>query len=181
MAGRGGDEQAVFQVVEAIFVAVLVASALIFFALVQKPTPSPQGAGLDLARVAGDALGILTGNASTTKTEFEQAVGALLIDDVDPATPTAAQRLAVRQDLATTLPDGLRFLLRASVQKPAGTETQVVYGPTTISACDSDPGQCPEPRNAQGAVAYLLDDDAVGAPGSAQEVVLVELVVWNAF
>lgn len=172
MAGRGGDEQAVFQVVEAIFVAVLVASALIFFALVQKPTPSPQGAGLDLARVAGDALGILTGDASTTTTEFEKEVAALL--------PTAdlGEKAAVRTSLLSTLPDGLRFLLRASAQTTGGTTTVTV---ASVAACDTDAGECPEPRNAQGAVAYLLDDDAVGAPGSAQEVVLVELVVWNAF
>lgn len=172
---RDDGEAAIFQVVEAIFVAVLVASALIFFALVQKPTPSPQGAGLDLARVAGDGLGILVGDASLTPTQFETDVADLL------PSSSVEERSDIRTHLDGALPAGLRYQLRASVQTTTNTTTVIVHGPTVSDACDWTRIGCPEPRNAQGAVRYILDEDAIGGAGSDPEVVLVELVVWNAF
>lgn len=169
MNARRGDEAAVFQVVEAIFVAVLVASALIFFALVQKPTPSPQGAGLDLARVAGDALGILYGDGTSTS-ELSSTLEPLLEGGTAASTSSGAVGKAVRDMFNESLPAGLRYQVRASVQTTTGIVTAIVHGPTPVDA---------EPRNAQGAVRYILDADAV--TGAANEVVLVELVVWNAF
>ena len=80
MIPRRDDEAAVFQVVEAILVAVLVASTLVFFALVQKPTAAPTSPGLDLARVAGDALAILQGDdpGNATTDNLQSSVAVLL-------------------------------------------------------------------------------------------------------
>ena len=153
--GAGQDEAGVFQVVEAILVAVLIASTLVFFALVQKPTPAPTSPGLDLARIAGDALAILQGDdpGNDTTDGLQDAVEVLI--------PTAsdANKATLRAQIDAVLPDGLRFVVRA--QGDAGSV--VVYGPSDVVT---------DPRNAQGAVTYVMD---------GTDLVLVELVVWNAF
>lgn len=157
---RRDEEAAVFQVVEAILVAVLIASTLVFFALVQKPTPAPSSPGLDLARVAGDALSILQGdrpgNATTDK--LQSSVAVLL-----PACTCTTEKAALRSQVDAVMPDGLRFLVRMSDDEGAVS----VYGPTDVAT---------EPRNAQGAIAYVLD-----LASTPDRLVLVELVVWNAF
>lgn len=148
------NESGVFQVVEAILVAVLIASTLVFFALVQKPTPAPTSPGLDLARIAGDALSILQGDDPGGASDGLQ-------DSVEVLIPTAsdANKTLLRDKVSAVLPDGLRFLLRA--HSDAGSA--LVYGPSDIVS---------DPRNAQGAVTYVMD---------GTDLVLVELVVWNAF
>jgi len=159
---RRDDEAAVFQVVEAILVAVLIASTLVFFALVQKPTPPPASPGLDLARIAGDALTILQGDDPGGAADDLQDS----VEDLIPA-PTDAEKSTLRLQINATLPEGLRYLVRA-----VSTEgSVVVYGPT-----DPDPLNPPLPRSAQGAATYVIDDD-----GATTYLVLVELVVWNAF
>jgi hypothetical protein len=156
------DEQAVFQVVEAILVAVLIASTLVFFALVQKPTPAPTSPGLDLARIAGDALAILQGDdPGGTTDELQDAIEVMI------PSATTTQKSTLRAQVNATLPDGLRFLVRAVSDEGS----VLVYGPT-----DPDPANPPEPRNAQGSATYVLDTTA-----ATDYLVMVELVVWNAF
>jgi hypothetical protein len=163
-------EAAVFQVVEAIFVAVLVASALIFFALVQKPTPSPAGAGVDLARVASDALDILQGDApgNTSSDQLQILVRPLL------PSATLTQKDALRTAVDNSLPDGLRFLVRATAIGNTTVHTATIWGPCAAPCTTEVPLLA---RNGQGAVAYVYDDGT----DYANALVLVELVVWNAF
>lgn len=151
---RHDEDAGVFQVVEAILVAVLIASTLVFFALVQKPTAAPTSPGLDLARVAGDALSILQGDdPGSASDELQDSIEVLI------PTATEANKTTLRNQVDAVLPDGLRFLLRA--QSDAGSV--LVYGPSNVVS---------DPRNAQGAVTYVMD---------GTDLVLVELVVWNAF
>ncbi|HUR64585.1 MAG TPA: hypothetical protein VM241_08905 [Candidatus Thermoplasmatota archaeon] len=53
------DEAGAFPVVEAILVAVLVLTAILFFTSVQRPTTGGESRGQDLGQVATDTLGIL--------------------------------------------------------------------------------------------------------------------------
>lgn len=56
---RQGGEEGVFAVVEAILVAVLVLTAVLFFTSVQRPTKGSESRGQDVGQVATDTLGIL--------------------------------------------------------------------------------------------------------------------------
>ena len=148
---RRRDEDGIFQIVEAVLVAVLVAGALIFFALVQKPAGGSTSEGQDLAQAAADALDILGHQTPSLRS---------LIDDYC-MTGSAGDASDVRAAVAAVLP-AVSFQVR------------IDDGPNTSCTrpnIDSTTGGVPS--NAQAAIAYVLDDDA--------EVAMVQLVVWNGF
>lgn len=115
MKGRGGkadrrrhrrladDERGSFMVLEAILVALLVLTAILFFTSVQRPSTGTDQGGLDLAQVAADTLSILqtrsftiSGTPQTLETWVTGAVGGdqptvvVLQDFLDEVLPTGA-------------------------------------------------------------------------------------------
>ncbi|HUR62056.1 MAG TPA: hypothetical protein VM286_06800 [Candidatus Thermoplasmatota archaeon] len=86
------EEAGSFLVVEAILVAVIILTAILFFTSVQRPTAGSEARGVDLGQVATDTLGILqrrnfTGGSSpdveewVTKVLGGDAAKAALVDD----------------------------------------------------------------------------------------------------
>lgn len=124
------DDQAVFQVVEAVLVAVLVATTLIFFALVSRPPGGSSSEGQDLAILAGDVLDILGSSGK---------LNALAGDVVNN------QPADVRAEITPLLPGGLLYEVRADCNAADTNPPPAVAGPT------SDPAS---PRNAQAAASY---------------------------
>lgn len=153
-------EAAVFQIVEAILVAVLVAGALIFFAIVQKPAATSSAPSQDLAILAGDVLDSLTDAQLAT------------IAGMGCSQPAVNRNGAIE----ARLPDGVHY----AVYKGAGSTSRSVSGTTTTTttaaqACivqDSDDTGAAEPRNAQGAARYLVDSSYTAS---------IQLVVWTGF
>ena len=132
---RDDREAGVFQIVEAILVAVLVATALIFFALVQKPPAGSSAEGQDLAQAAADALDILAGQGS---------LAPLARRACATPTPTAT-------DLGSLVPPGISYVL---------FKTNATAARCAVAA--SSPTAATSIRNAQAASAYALD--STGTP-----------------
>lgn len=86
------DDDAAVQVVEAILVAVLVATTLIFFALSQRPNIPSTSPQADLAQVAQDALDLV-----------RTSPGLSCVDTGDCT--------AIEADIRALLPDGMQFEL----------------------------------------------------------------------
>lgn len=148
------DDAGAIQVVEAILVAVLVAGALIFFALAQRPAlPSDPSASQD-AQLARDVLATLQGahpgDSNDQVTSFANDLTS------NPNDPTA--KGLFRDAVAKLLPFGMLFRLQGV------NTTQVVW-------LAEDPFGAPTVQ-AQGAATVVV------AGGQVQR---VELVVWDVF
>ena len=107
------DEDAAFPVLEAVLVAVLILTTILFFTSLQRPTTATDEGGIDLGRLASDTLEILETKEFTragcpqlaTAKGLEQWVGAAL-----NGTECVADE--VEEFLAEVLPPGTRFLVR---------------------------------------------------------------------
>lgn len=97
------DDGGAFLVVEAILVAVLVLTAVLFFTSVQRPQAASEARGVDLGQVATDTLGILQRRAFTNATtgdpegwvtkvlRGDTATAELVDDFLDQVLPTGAK------------------------------------------------------------------------------------------
>ncbi|MEO6667331.1 MAG: hypothetical protein ABIO65_11245 [Nitrospiria bacterium] len=103
-ADLGGDERGSLMVLEAILVAMLVLTAILFFTSVQRPSTGSDQGGLDLGQVAADTLSILE-----VRTIEGQSFEGWVTNTTrgDNATATA-----VRDFLEEVLPTGTRFAIR---------------------------------------------------------------------
>ncbi len=120
-------------VVEAVLVAVIILTAILFFTSVQKPARSGQEGSSNLGRVASDTLGILTRKsflvtqatacAAATPPSgsltLEAWVGLVLAGDCNTAH-------AVDDDLALLVPSGARYAVR--LNNGLATTTLLPYG-----------------------------------------------------
>lgn len=112
------DERGSFMVLEAILVALLVLTAILFFTSVQRPSTGADQGGLDLGQVSADTLSILQVRSFNGQ-PFEAWVAKLVEGDAstgcNPATPTAAQCPTVTEVedfLDEVLPTGARYSIR---------------------------------------------------------------------
>jgi hypothetical protein len=102
------DEHGSFMVLEAILVALLVLTAILFFTSVQRPSTGTDQGGLDLAQVAADTLSILQ-TRSFTISGTPQALETWVTGAVGGDQPT----VVVLQDfLDEVLPTGAGYVLR---------------------------------------------------------------------
>lgn len=109
------DDRGMFPVFEAIMVALLVLTAILFFTSVQRPTTGNDVGGIDLAQVAADTLQILqvrefdvaTGSTPNCCDEltYEEWLENLVSGDSDTATEVSAF-------LEEVLPTGAKYSLR---------------------------------------------------------------------
>ncbi len=120
----GADEDGVFMVVEAVLVAVIILTAIIFFTSVQRPVRSGQEGSTNLAQIAADALGALR------ETTFPDPAGGPVLDLRAWATRVAAGDTPVATDLDEFLrqlvPPGARYELR--LNNGFGTTTLLPLG-----------------------------------------------------
>src|SRR5688572_11526763 len=114
----GDDERGSFMVLEAILVALLVLTAILFITSVQRPSTGADQGGLDLGQVAADTLSILqvrsfNGDAFDTwitdLAQGDSATGCLATAPTEVACPTAT---AIDDFLGEVLPTGTRYSLR---------------------------------------------------------------------
>lgn len=146
--GLRDDERGSFMVLEAILVALLVLTAILFFTSVQRPSTGADQGGLDLGQVAADTLSILQVR-SFNGDDFDTWITDLAQGDSAtgcPATPTATTcptATAIDDFLGEVLPTGARYSLRidngvstlpllplGSTQEPHGARAaQVLFLP----------------------------------------------------
>ena len=110
MAGRAGDrETAAFPLVEAILVALLILSAVLFFTLTQRPSGEAKARGIDLGSISTDTLAILQRKTFTDPDggtlTLEQWVNRTMAGDADVAD-------TVQEFLDEVLPTGARYEVR---------------------------------------------------------------------
>jgi hypothetical protein len=145
----GDDERGSFMVLEAILVALLVLTAILFFTSVQRPSTGTDQGGLDLAQVSADTLAILqvrTFNGDsfdTWITELAQGESATSCVATNPTAAACPQAVAIEDFLGEVLPTGARYSLRidngvsslpvlplGSTQEPhSGRAAQTVFLP----------------------------------------------------
>jgi hypothetical protein len=105
------NDEGAFPVVEAILVAILVLSAVLFFTSVQRPTAGTESRGIDLGQVATDTLDILN-----RRTFADPANGSSFLKLEDWVNKTlqgdAATAAEVDGFLNEALPQGTRHLVR---------------------------------------------------------------------
>src|ERR1041385_5687437 len=101
------DAGGAMPVLEAILVAVLVLTAIIFFTSAQRPTTGAEQGGIDLAKVAADTLQIMQARNFTGTGPANPEVWVTRLAQGD--TPTAA---AIDTFLKGILPSGSRYILR---------------------------------------------------------------------
>jgi hypothetical protein len=108
--GLAQDERGSFMVLEAILVALLVLTAILFFTSVQRPSTGTDQGGLDLAQVSADTLSILEsrsfsiGTPATDQTLETWMTGAMGGD--------SATVLVLQDFLDEVLPTGAGYALR---------------------------------------------------------------------
>lgn len=110
-----GDEHAAFPVLEAVLVAVLILTTILFFTSLQRPTTATDEGGIDLGRLAADTLDILQTKEFTTSptTCPELATGKGLEQWVgDAVNGTACVANELESFLGEVLPPGTQFLVR---------------------------------------------------------------------
>lgn len=109
-AGRSlaGDEAGAFPVVEAILVAVIVLSAILFFTSIQRPTTGSEVGGLDLGQFAADTLQVLE-SREFNDLSYPDWVTELAIGGTAGATTTATE---VDEFISEVLPSGAEYSLR---------------------------------------------------------------------
>lgn len=103
------DDAGVFPVVEAILVAVLVMTAIIFFTSVQRPTTAAEEGGIDLGQVAADTLQLMQSSVQGTET-FEG--WATNLTQGESATAATVHEYLVGASGDGVLPKGVRYQLR---------------------------------------------------------------------
>lgn len=110
----GDDERGSFVVLEAILVALLVLTAILFFTSVQRPSTGTDQGGLDLGQVAADTLSILevrtftvTNGTSALKDLEDWVTNATRYDTTGNSTSAA-----VEEFLEEVLPTGSRYAVR---------------------------------------------------------------------
>lgn len=151
------DEAGAIQVFEAVIVAVLILTSVLFFTSLQRPSQSQDSGGIDLGVLASDVLGVLS------QRKFD-----------DPGTPTddnltlgPAQWVPLvlqgNQTLADDVEDFLRGILGSGMQHKLLLDTGV--GQIKLLP----PGRDPTPLAARAAgsfVAFPLDANAAAAAGA---------------
>lgn len=126
------DDVAAVQAFEAVLAAIIVLTALVFFALVQRPAAPEVTTGLDLEQSAADALALLrvgSGGANNLQADTLAALGGA---------PDA-----FKAHLIAALPTGVHW----AVSLDNG------FGRLRLDASDAD--VFAQPVNAQGATAYV--------------------------
>jgi len=136
------DIAAAFPVFEAILVAVLVFTAVLFFTSVQRPSVSKEQLGIDLGRIASDTLDILESRT------FDDPDGGdkLALDDWINRTLSGDTDVADSVDslMRDVLPSGTRYTMR--LETGSGTHHLL------------PPGDPPTPRNGRAAESFLMPD-----------------------
>lgn len=102
------DLAGAFPVLEAILVAVLVLTAIIFFTSLQRPTAGSEQGGIDLAKVSADTLSILRSRTFTVGGGTQTMTGWV----TNVTAGDAATASAVDTFLRQVLPSGSRYSLR---------------------------------------------------------------------
>lgn len=118
-----GDERGSFIVLEAILVAALVLTAILFFTSIQRPTTGSEAGGLDLARYAADTLQLLQVHDFEGK-EFEEWVTIL----AEGSNATVYDE--VNGYLGEIVPGGVKYSLR--IHNGVGPQQIAPTGPTEI-------------------------------------------------
>ncbi|HJQ92818.1 MAG TPA: hypothetical protein VJ874_00875 [Candidatus Thermoplasmatota archaeon] len=162
----GGDDEGSFMVLEAILVALLVLTAVLFFTSVQRPSTGPDQGGLDLAQVSADTLAILrvrTFNGDS----FDAWMTKLALGDsatncvaAAPTATTCPTALEIQEFLEEVLPTGARYSLRidngvdslpllpigAAPEPHGGRASQVLFVPSwgTYASQSAVPGTGPD-------------------------------------
>lgn len=128
----GPDDQGAFPVLEAILVAILILTTILFFTSLQRPTTATDEGGIDLGRLASDTLAILQTKEFTKVgcmegLTLEQWVGAAL-NSTNPSNGAASSCVAdeVEAFLTEVLPPGSQFLVR--LDNGVGPLVLVPYG-----------------------------------------------------
>lgn len=108
----GSDETGAFPVVEAILVAVIVLSAIIFFTSIQRPTTGSEVGGLDLGQFSADTLQVLEAH-EFDDLPYPDWVTAVATG-VNPATGAVDDDAAEELDdfINEVLPSGAEYSLR---------------------------------------------------------------------
>ncbi|MHB1261557.1 MAG: hypothetical protein ACYC2H_07555 [Thermoplasmatota archaeon] len=102
------DERGSLMVLEAILVALLVLTAILFFTSVQRPSTGSDQGGLDLGQVAADTLAVLRARTMTVGGQSQTLEGWVWnATRGDSATTTALQTF-----LGEILPTGARYAIR---------------------------------------------------------------------
>jgi hypothetical protein len=104
------DEQAAFPVFEAVLVAILIITTIIFFTSLQRPTTSTDQRGIDLGRLASDTLGVLqnkpiSGSGCVQGATFKQWIGSAM-------NGSRCEADLVEKFVAEVLPLGTQFQIR---------------------------------------------------------------------
>lgn len=174
-------------VLEAILVALLVLTAILFFTSVQRPSTGTDQGGLDLAQVSADTLAILqvrtfNGDAfGTWVTELAQGESATSCVAATPTVATCPQAVAIEDFLGEVLPTGTRYSLRidngvsslatlplGATQEPhGGRAAQTVFlpawdahAPQTLVADAAAPGE-PMTRADHAVLSRFTDPDDI--------------------
>ncbi len=150
------DDNAAFPVLEAVLVAVLILTTILFFTSLQRPTTATDEGGIDLGRLAADTLEILQTKEFTTSAAtcpelatgkgLEQWVGAAL-------NGTACVADELEAFLGEVLPPGTQFLVRLD----NGVEPLVLV----------PHGSSESPRAARAAATYITPLWVDNLPGPA--------------
>ncbi len=136
------DDGGAIQAFEAVFAAIIILTALIFFSLVQRPAAPEKSTGLDLEQIATDALANAGGG-------LQIAVQKLL-------NGTAMNPGPVNAALAPYLPNGVHWSLSLD------------NGFSPLFLASSDTGSFAQPRGGQGATTYIaLSVSEAGAGADA--------------
>ncbi len=189
MNGRpcNDDEAGAFPVFEAVMVAILIFTAILFFTGVGRPSDPSEAGGIDLAQNAADILSILETREFGSPTAVPmQDVGAtpgwvtLLVQESDqPDGITAPTRGEVDDLISEIVPAGALYVLRLSNGKEPNPPPPFDSGVLELS-----PGGGRIPHGARAAEIFLLPDSAYAeleAPagaGTPYPVYGLQLVVW---
>jgi hypothetical protein len=107
----GDDDVGSFIVLEAILVALLVLTAILFFTSVQRPSTGSDQGGIDLGRVAADTLSILETRSFTVSGQTRGMADWVANGTRDDATGTS-YATQVEEFLEEVLPTGARYAVR---------------------------------------------------------------------
>lgn len=112
--GLRRDDQAVFPVLEAVLVAILILSTILFFTALQRPTTATDEGGIDLGRLASDTLEILQTKEFTVTSGCPELAGGEGLEQWVGLALNGTQCAAdeVESFLAEVLPPGTQFQVR---------------------------------------------------------------------
>jgi hypothetical protein len=177
------DDRGTFQVFEAVMVAVLIFTAILFFTTTARPTDPSEPGGIDLSQNAADMLDIL--KARTFAGAPFADVGATdgwvtnLVQEAGKSDASSPTRREIEDILSEVVPSGALYVLRLS---------------NGVDELELAPGDGRTPHGARGAETYVFptaaydaaDNVAITATfmeppagtGVAQPVYGLQLVVW---